>query len=165
MVGIADLADRGVAAFVDAADFAGGQLDESVTGFTVAQDNLLASATADLAATAWSELHIVNGGTERDDTEREGIAHFRSGLGAGGLRLRDDRLAQGDDRVVLVRVQDCRCPVGCGRGSRTGRVGMVVGEGCQCIGRKRKITSTINPGMAARQVMLKKLAQPTTGTR
>src|SRR6516225_7386601 len=60
VIDVPDLADRGVAILVDAANFAGGQFHERVTAFAVVQRGLLAGAARDLAAAAGGDLDVVN---------------------------------------------------------------------------------------------------------
>ena len=79
VVDIADLADRREAGLVDLANFAGGKLDQRVTGFAVAQGGLLAGAARDLTAAARDDLDVMNRGTERDGAERERVADGRLG--------------------------------------------------------------------------------------
>src|SRR5687768_3380449 len=68
---VTDLANRGVAGFVNLPEFSGRHFDESVTSLAVIQDDQLASAAGDLTATSGNQFHIVNRSTKRNGFERK----------------------------------------------------------------------------------------------
>ena len=60
VIDVADLADRREAGVMNAANFAGRQFHQRVTGFAVAQRRLLSRAPRNLSATARRDLDVVN---------------------------------------------------------------------------------------------------------
>ena len=66
VVGITDLADRGVAIFIDAADFAGGEFQKTVSALTVGEGGDRSGAADDLAAATGGEFDVVDRSAERD---------------------------------------------------------------------------------------------------
>ena len=80
MLGIAYLANRAVAIFIETADFTGRHLDQRVTRFTVGNDGLLAGSAGYLAAGTRTNFNVVNGSTQRNVLQGHGIAYLGSNL-------------------------------------------------------------------------------------
>ena len=83
VVGVADLADRGVAIFIDAADFAGGEFQKRISALAVGKGGKRTRAADHLAAAAWNEFHIVDLSSQRDRLQRKSIADTGFGFFAG----------------------------------------------------------------------------------
>src|SRR5690606_9664490 len=80
MIGVADLADGGVAADVDLADFAGRQLHQGVVPFAVAEDGGLTGGTGDFTTAAGDQLDVVDVRAERDGGQGQRVADFGRGF-------------------------------------------------------------------------------------
>jgi len=83
VVGVTDLADRGVAIFIDAADFAGGEFQKRISALAVGKGGKRTRAADHLAAATWNEFHIVDLSSQRDKFQRKGIADTGFGFFAG----------------------------------------------------------------------------------
>ena len=103
VVGISDLADRGVAFLVDPANFSRGELDQGITAFAVRQGGVSTGATDHLGPPAGNDLNIMDCGAERDRLERKGITH--GGLGPfSGVHPCPDRESDGSEDVGLFTI-------------------------------------------------------------
>src|SRR4051794_17552950 len=77
MLGIADLPDRRIAAFIDPADFTGGQTNLSKPFITGHQSRRTTSTAHHLTTATGCKFDIVNGAADGNGTERKTIADFR----------------------------------------------------------------------------------------
>src|SRR6476619_3092083 len=103
LLGVADLADRGAAAHVDEAHLARGHAERRAAALTGDQLGGVAGRAGDLGAAARTQLHAVDGRTDRDVAQRQVVAGLDVGVGA---RLHDRALAQvlRRDDVALLAV-------------------------------------------------------------
>src|SRR5690606_20635543 len=105
LLGVADLADGGAAAHVDATDLTGGHTQRGVGAFLAEQLDAHARGTSQLGAAAGTQLHGVDGGTGRDVAKRQVVARLDVGGGAGldrGALL--DALGRQDVALLAVHV-------------------------------------------------------------
>src|SRR6185312_15277182 len=104
LLGIADLADGGAAAHVDAADLTAGHTQRGVGAFLTEQLDARSRGPGQLGAATWPQLDGVDDGTGRDVAQRQVVTGLDVGVGAG---LNDVSLLQtmGGDDVALLAIQ------------------------------------------------------------
>src|ERR1700678_3325639 len=97
VIDIADLADGGVAGFLNPADFATGHLDEGITGFAVIENDELTGGAGDLAAATGGDFHVVDRGAEGDGAKGKSVAEIGGDVVAGDDLCADAEAGGGED--------------------------------------------------------------------
>src|SRR5690606_16373415 len=82
LFGVADLADGGAAAHVDAADLTGGHTQRGVGAFLTQQLDAHTGRAGQLGTAAGTQLHRVDGGTGGDVAQRQVVTRLDVGGGA-----------------------------------------------------------------------------------
>jgi hypothetical protein len=98
---VADLADGGVALFVDAANFAGGQTNLRKAFIARHQGRRTARRTDHLTAATGGELKIVDGAADRNRLQGKRVTNLRGGRRAAGNSLANRDADRGDDVSLL----------------------------------------------------------------
>ncbi|KMJ52692.1 hypothetical protein ACG97_12530 [Vogesella sp. EB] len=110
---VAHFANGGAAVNVYTTDLARAQTQLSVDAFTSQQHGGAAGGTGNLRALAWLQLDAVDGGTNRDITDWQGITSFDRCFGTGHQLSTNLYATRGNDVATLtIRVAQQR-DVGC----------------------------------------------------
>src|SRR5690606_38285106 len=98
---VAHFANGGAAIDVHAADFTGAQADLSVGAFASQQNSRSTCGTCDLRTLARQHLDAVNGCTDRDVADGQGVACTDGGVLTGHQRSADFQATGSDDVTTL----------------------------------------------------------------
>src|SRR5690606_34844735 len=98
---VAHFANGGAAIDVHAADFSGAQADLSVGAFASQQNSRSTCGTCDLRTLARQHLDAVNGCTDRDVADGQGVACTDGGVLTGHQRSADFQATGSDDVTTL----------------------------------------------------------------
>src|SRR6478735_1919095 len=97
LLGVADLADRGAAAYVNVADFAGGQTQLGEAAFLGDELNRSTGGTGHLGTAARAQLNRVDNSTHGDVAQGQVVARLDVSVGAGFHKVALGELVRGDD--------------------------------------------------------------------